>query len=197
MSMNSLADDAIAWQKYRIALYQFVLKRVNDASTADDIVQNVLVKVYTHLDTLKDHGKLRQWMYQIARNTIVDYYREYQPAEELPDSLPVSNAVIDNVEAEVAQCILPFIEKLPPHYRQAVMLSEIKGLTQKAVAKRQGISLSGAKSRVQRGRKMLKTMLLECCQFEFDHRGSIIDYESDENCGERGCTSSRVANQAS
>jgi RNA polymerase sigma-70 factor (ECF subfamily) len=69
------------------------------------------------------------------------------------------------------------IERLPDHYRQAVMLSEIEGLKQREVAIKQGISLSGAKSRVQRGRKMLKEMLMAGCHFEFDHRGTVIDYQ--------------------
>ena len=66
---------------------------------------------------------------------------------------------------------------LEEHYRQALMMSEMEGLTQKEVAKKEGLSLSGAKSRVQRGREMVKEMLLDCCRFEFDHRGSVMDHE--------------------
>lgn len=77
-------------------------------------------------------------MYQIARNTIVDHYRKYQPVEELPDSVPVLKATTDDdVESEIAGCTVPFIQKLPPAYRQAVMLSEIKGITQREVAEKQ------------------------------------------------------------
>ena len=195
MSEKPPTNDSIAWKAYRTNLHQFVLKRVNDPSTADDIVQDVLVKVYTHLDTLDDRDKLRQWMYQIARNTIVDYYRKHQPVEALPDSLPALKSTTDeDVEAEIARCIVPFIEKLPPHYRQAVMLSEIRGITQRKVAEKQGISLSGAKSRIQRGRKMIKAMLLECCQFGLDYRGKIINYESEGNCCEAKCDSPPLAN---
>jgi RNA polymerase sigma-70 factor, ECF subfamily len=69
------------------------------------------------------------------------------------------------------------IQLLPENYREAVILSELKGLTQKEVARLQGTSLSGAKSRVQRGRSLLKNMLAECCRLEFDHRGRLCDYE--------------------
>ena len=82
------------------------------------------------------------------------------------------------------------IESLPEHYRQALMLSEIKGMTQKEVAVREGLSLSGAKARVQRGRAMLKKTLLACCDFEFDRKGNVIDYNGKDgscnncnNCG--------------
>ena len=81
-------------------------------------------------------------------------------------------------------CLLPMIRALPETCREAVMLSEIEGLTQKEVAARQGLSLPGAKTRVQRGRAMMKQMLLGCCHFEFDSRGTVIDYEGkDGRCG--------------
>ena len=69
------------------------------------------------------------------------------------------------------------IQLLPENYREAVILSELKGLTQKEVAQVQGTSLSGAKSRVQRGRALLKEMLADCCRLEFDHSGRLCDYE--------------------
>jgi RNA polymerase sigma-70 factor, ECF subfamily len=75
------------------------------------------------------------------------------------------------------------IQQLPEHYREAVILSELQGLTQKEVAKVQGTSLSGAKSRVQRGRALLKNMLDDCCRLEFDHRGRLCGYERKN----RGC----------
>jgi RNA polymerase sigma-70 factor (ECF subfamily) len=67
------------------------------------------------------------------------------------------------------------IYSLPEPYRDAVVLTELEGLTQRELANRLGISLSGAKSRVQRGRAQLKQMLDECCTFEFDRRGKVID----------------------
>jgi RNA polymerase sigma-70 factor (ECF subfamily) len=77
------------------------------------------------------------------------------------------------------------IRNLPEHNRQALMLSEIEGLRQKEVAAKQGVSLPGAKARIQRGRAMMKKMLLECCQFEFDHQGKAIDYEEKgQGCGD-------------
>lgn len=85
-------------------------------------------------------------------------------------------------QRELARCLTPFIEELPAHYRQAVMLAELQGLTQREVASKLGLSVSGAKSRVQRARQKLQTMLLECCRLEFDRRGGVADYESKGNC---------------
>ena len=104
--------------------------------------------------------------------------------DELPESLsgPEFDPG-DKTRQEIGSWFEPMMQSLPEHYREALLMSEIEGLTQKEVALKQGISLSGAKSRVQRGRSMLKDILLDCCQFEFDHLGNVIDYEEkDETC---------------
>ena len=77
--------EATAWQVHRDALYRFVLQRVRDQASAEDIVQEVLVKAYTRQGTLKEPSKLRPWLYQITRNAIIDYYRLQKPSEAVPD----------------------------------------------------------------------------------------------------------------
>ncbi|MFN8488494.1 MAG: RNA polymerase sigma factor SigZ [Caldilineaceae bacterium] len=172
-------NDTSVWQAYRTSLYHFVRTRVVEPADAEDIVQDVLVKAYTALATLKDDTKLRPWLYQIARNAIIDFYRQHQPLAALSDALPVVAATMDESnEVEFAQCLTPLIAQLPPDYRQAIILAELQGLTQQAVATAQGLSLSGAKSRVQRGRKLLKALFLQCCQVELDRRGGIIDCQT-------------------
>ena len=85
---------------------------------------------------------------------------------------------------------IPFIRGavagLPEPYREALLLTEYEGLTQQQLAERVGISLSGAKSRVQRGREKLKQILLDCCHVELDRRGGIIDYQGQCDCCANG-----------
>lgn len=172
------------WRAYRAGLYRFVLGRVGDEAVAEDIVQDVLVRAYARRDTLRDHGKFRQWLYQIARNAIVDHYRTRKPMEELPDGLADEEAEArDDVEKELARCLKPLVDDLPSHYRQVVVLSEFKGFTQKEIASKLELSVSGAKSRVQRARKMLEAMFLECCLLEFDRRGVVTSCEPKKECG--------------
>ena len=141
------------WEAYRARLHRFVLARVRDETAAEDIVHDVLARAYARRDTLRDHRKLGQWLYQIARNAIADHYRRRRPTEELPvglaDQEPDESG---EAQRELARCLTPFIEELPAHYRQAVMLAELQGLTQREVASKLGLSVSGAKSRVQRAR---------------------------------------------
>ncbi len=177
-----MTDLESIWKAYYRNLHAFVQKRVKDASVADDLLQDIFLKVYTKLDGLQSEERLASWLYQIARNVLIDHFRKQRPIGELPDSL--SGLEADPVQAarqELADCLLPMIQKLPAPYQEAVMLSEIEGVAQKEVAVRQQLSLSGAKSRVQRGRGLLKTMLSECCRLEFDHRGALTDYESHSN----------------
>ena len=119
----------------------------------------------------------------LTRNTIIDYYRlqgrarmqTFEMPEDLPEEVPIDDAVED-----IASCLSHMIDDLPERYRQAITLTEYDGLSQRGISEQLGLSLSGAKSRIQRARGKLKDMLLECCHFEFDRLGHIIDYQSKE-----------------
>jgi RNA polymerase sigma-70 factor, ECF subfamily len=163
-------------------LYRFVVKRVRDREAAEDIVQEVLVKAYSRQGTLKEPSKLRPWLYQITRNAIVDYYRSQRPSEAVPDNLIHDDIGEEGnrTQRELAHCLVTLLDELPHPYRQALRLAEFEGATQREVASRLGLSLSGAKSRVQRARKMLCGALLECCRIELDRRGGVVDYETRE-----------------
>ncbi|HEX6160949.1 MAG TPA: RNA polymerase sigma factor SigZ [Thermoanaerobaculia bacterium] len=173
------------WQAHRAALHRFVLGRVGDRDTAEDIVHDVLLRGWAQREKLRDESKLLAWLHRMTRNAIVDHYRARRPSEELPEDLVAPGDETDAVR-ELASCLTPLIARLPESYRGAIELSEIEGLTQQETAQRLGISLSGAKSRVQRGRAKLQEMLLACCEVERDHRGAIVDYEPKTRC-ERRC----------
>lgn len=173
------------WREYHAGLRAFIKKRIPDDAAADDVLQNVFLKMNAGLTSLKDETKLTSWLYQTTRNAIIDHFRSQKPAEELPEWLPQPETDPgDQVTRELSACLKPMIQRLPKAYREAVILSELKGLKQQDVADAQGISLAGAKSRVQRGRAQLGKMLAECCRLEFDHQGRLCDYErKDRDCG--------------
>lgn len=166
------------WRTYHGGLRGFILSRVDDESLADDILQDVFVRIQSGLGGLRQGNRISGWIYRITRNAIIDHYRSRREFVELPEDLAAPREETGNrLKRDFAECIAPLIQSLPEGTRQAVELSEIEGLTQKQVAQRQGISLSGAKSRIQRGRAMIKDMLTACCRIEFDHRGTAIDYQ--------------------
>ena len=179
------------WSQFATRLRFFIRRRVADDASTDDILQNVFVKIQQRLESLRSVAKLEAWVHQIARNAIVDHFRTRRPEEPLPEDLAQPMADPSGDEAERAALLAAFrrmITQLPERYRTAIQLSEIDGISQRELATRLGISLSGAKSWVQRGRAMLKDMLLDCCRFEFDRRGGILDCEprkrtTCEECG--------------
>ena len=176
------------WRDIRGSLRVFIAKRVANEAEIEDILQEVFLRVHRRLDRLNDPDRLVAWLYQIAHNAVIDYYRSPERRRELPvglagdlernvpASLPVGDAS-GRLRMELAACLRPMLDRLSTDYRQAVTMVELEGLTQQAAAKRLGLSVSGMKSRVQRGRKQLKQLLDECCVIELDRRRGIKDYE--------------------
>ncbi len=179
----------IIWQECGTSLKAFIQKRVPDEAIAEDILQDVFLKIQSQIGTLQDVRKSRYWLFRITRNTITDYYRTRRTTVELPDTLLSSTFTADpEVIEELTPCIRTLVDRLPEKYREAVILTAYQGLTQKEMSEELGISLTGAKSRVQRAREKLKTMLLDCCRFELDRRGKVIDYEPN-CCADSPCVS--------
>jgi RNA polymerase sigma-70 factor (ECF subfamily) len=168
----------VLWRDYQDKLLGFIRSRVKSTDVAEDILQDVFIKIQKSLPTLQNTERMESWIYQIVRNAVIDHYRARMAFEEVPQSLAAPEQD-EEVQAryEISTCLMPMLETLPPPYRDALRLSEIDGLKQKQVAEALGLSLSGAKSRVQRGRAMVKDLLIGCCRFERDHRGAIVGYE--------------------
>ena len=177
------------WRDYRTKLQGFIHSRVSDPSAAEDILQDVFLRTHSNLKNLKQEQKLQSWIFGIARNAIVDHYRQQRPMEAIPENLQASEEGEAVAHQELVACLEPMIQALPEPYRQALQLAEIEGLPQKELAARENISLSGAKSRVQRGRAMVKEMLLDCCHLEFDQNGKVVDYERNQGACTPKCDS--------
>jgi RNA polymerase sigma-70 factor, ECF subfamily len=171
------------WHEYQSRLAAFIRSKVAE-DVVDDLLQDVFMKIHLRIGSLKDDARLESWLYQITRNAITDYYRTKRASEELPDWLEQSQPVEEeSIRKELSACLESMVRELPDKYRNAVQLSEIENRTQKDVAEQEGISLSGAKSRVQRGRILLKIMLNDCCQFEINQKNQVLSYEKKEgNC---------------
>lgn len=175
------------WHEFADRLRNFIRSRVADPQTTEDILQDVFMKIQARLESLKDPGKLEGWIYLIARNAVIDHYRTRKETVEVPETLAAEPDTQDGDVAELKAAFRRMVLNLPEPYREALVLTEFEGLTQQQLADRQGISLSGAKSRVQRGREQLKQMLHECCTFEFDRRGKVIDCSPRAKAGCQEC----------
>ena len=164
------------WTEFGERLRSFIAVRVGNQSDAEDILQDVFLRVYAHLDTLADEQRLMTWVYQIARNAIVDHHRRRRPMAPLPEAIAAPEAPPDDLIPELLPGLATMLGRLSPEDQQALILTEVEGLTQREVADRLGLSLSGAKSRVQRARKKLRHAFVECCRVELDRLGGVASY---------------------
>jgi len=171
--MNSTLEHI--WNELAGKLREFIRRRVADDAEAEDILQDVLLKVARRPDELPAPEKLQGWLFLIARNTIIDRHRTRRETVAVPETLPIEAEAAPEELDGLKSSFRRMIHSLPGPYREAILLTEIEGLSQVELAQRLGISVSGAKSRVQRGRQQLKEMLLDCCEFEFDRRGRVFD----------------------
>jgi RNA polymerase sigma-70 factor, ECF subfamily len=169
------------YRAYRTQLLAFVRRRVDSPQVAEDILQDVFLKLLAKGDTVKNKGSLRGWLYQVTRNAIIDHWRHTRHHETVSDELPAEEGG-SPAARELAQCLQPLIEALPPTYREALQQSEIQEIPLKQVAKAQGISLPGVKSRIQRGRRKLKAMLLDCCRVEVAQTGQVVGFDARSKC---------------
>ena len=166
------------WTELDEVLRAFILSKVKDSNLADDLLQESLIKIHLNLHRLKSQEKLMNWAFQIARNVIIDHYKLikrgiYEGEAALPDEEDCDESTFTQ---DLATWIPEAIKLLPEKYRQAIYLTEIVGMTQKEMAEKLGLSLSGAKSRVQRGREKLKDIVLQCCEVVTDKYGNVLDY---------------------
>jgi RNA polymerase sigma-70 factor (ECF subfamily) len=169
----------LLWDQYSRRLRAFIRTRVGNDADAEDILQEVFIRMHRNLCCLPESEWHRpeRWIYQITRHLIIDQYRRRHELEVLSENLPAQPDLPEaDPQALLALSLRELIDQLPEPYRQALILTEYQGLSQKQLAERIGISLSGAKSRVQRAREKLRDLLLRCCHFEFDRRGHIVEF---------------------
>lgn len=176
--MESL--DITTWNQITTELRHFVYKKVRDREVANDIVQDVFLKVQAKIGQLRESEKIAGWIFQITRHTITDYFRSKEKTLSVPELQWESDA--QDLNDCVAFCLNKLVYTLPEKYREAVVLAEIENLSQIELAERLHISYSGAKSRVQRGRQMLKEKLHELYTIETDTYGNIIVCENKASC---------------
>jgi RNA polymerase sigma-70 factor, ECF subfamily len=180
------------WEAFSVPLHRFIRQRVPDPHSAEDILQDVFLKIHTRIDSLHQQDRIAAWIYQIARNAIADHYRARRPTTDLPETLVAPDAMLEeDVVRELLPCVAAMVDALPETYREALRLTEYEGLSQKALSEQLGISFSGAKSRVQRARPKIKQQLLDCCHFELDHAGRIMDYQPHCTCCAGGACESQ------
>lgn len=174
---------ALVWQQYGDNLRAMLRAKIGNHADAEDLLQDILIKSYQQLPNLKDQAKLKPWLTSVARNAIIDHYRHNGRQPDLSKESLWYEADEASILDELSQCIRPFIDALPAETAALIKAVDLQGASQKQLAVQQGLSYSGLKSRVQRGRQQLRQLYQECCQMELDHRGQPMDCAPNNGCG--------------
>jgi RNA polymerase sigma-70 factor (ECF subfamily) len=168
------------WQDVAERIRPFVARRIAPTEV-DDVLQDVFVRVQRGLASLRDEERFTSWLFQIARNSVAEHQRARArhpiPATPPEDDQPAPEDDDDREAARsLSACVSLFVAQLRSPYREAVTLVELEGLTAREAAEMVGISVSGMKSRVQRGREQLRELFDQCCEIALDARGKVTDY---------------------
>lgn len=161
--------------EYRMILARFIQSRVKDPVDSEELLSEVMMKIYKHCEQLESIRNTEAWLVTIARNSINDYFRDRQKHFRLENIEPIVIEEEPDLTESLSRCVPALLMKLPPKYAQPLIQYELEGISQKTLAGQYKMSESGLKSRVQRGRKMLKELFKECC-------GQLMDLK--EECKE-------------
>jgi len=188
-----------AWSQLEHQLRPFISRRVSSPADADDVLQDVFLRMQRALPSLRDDQRFGPWVYQVTRSAIAQFRRqaarhpltpEASPAER--DAEPAEASDSPDLDCPIGEHIAPFVAALPSPYREALTLTELEGLTQKDAAAMLGISLPAMKSRVLRGRERLRASLEACCEIALDARGGIVGFSQRSDAAiPPGCCSNR------
>ena len=170
------------WREYRQGLQRFLQSRIASPADAEDVLQDILIKSHQHLHTLTRENSIKPWLFQIAHRAIIDFYRKRgRQGDIAADDLWYDETESDDIHDALLQCMTPFINALPEDNAALLNAVDLQHVKQKDLAKNLGISYSTLKSRVQKSRQLLRDVFNECCEFEMDADGNIVDYQQRDN----------------
>ncbi|MGB0895749.1 MAG: sigma-70 family RNA polymerase sigma factor [Flavobacteriaceae bacterium] len=161
------------WRNYHTDVFRFIFSRVKNEQVTHDLTQETFIKAHVNLHKLQDASKVKSWMFAIARNTTLDYFRQNHNtvdvnAFDLVDDLP------DDGNHSVKDCLPGIIKNLPKKYRTPLFLSDIKGMKQAQIAEQLHLPLATVKSQIQRARKLIKKGYVDCCDFVENEKGQLV-----------------------
>jgi RNA polymerase sigma-70 factor (ECF subfamily) len=171
------------WTDHHKQLQGFILAKVNSEDACNDILQDVFMRIHLNLHKLEKPERIQQWVFQISRNAINDHFRKQKLFANVEDVDLEDPSLGLNSNGKFAKCMSSFIKDLPKKYQEAITKVEIENMSQLNFAKQLNISYSGAKSRVQRAKELLKSYFLECCNVNTDKYGNIISLKGPSKCG--------------
>ncbi len=185
-----MTDTKIIWNTYSEDIKRFILSKTKDASIVDDLLQEVFIKVHTKVSHVQDVKKIRSWLFTVANNTIMDYFRTmnknqvYVGIDIAENNLAdVNDQTADFYEHSEQDCLYEIIKNLDKKYRTPLLMADIQGYKQQQIAKVLKLPLPTVKSQIQRARKLIAQGFMDCCGYELNDKGLLVgEIKSNEDC---------------
>ncbi len=163
------------WKSYHYDLLKFIISKVKDSSVADDILQETFIKIHTKLPTLQDSSKIKPWVFSIARNSVLDFFRISKNNISFEDFEEIEKEEEENLTDHSAHdCLRGILINLSKKYRQPLFLYDIKGMKQSEIATQLHLTLPTVKSQIRRARKQIAQGFMDCCGFVMNENGQLI-----------------------
>jgi len=166
------------WKELAGPVRGYLRKQTGSDADADDLLQEVFLRIHRNVCHLKDTSKLQGWVYRIAHNVVISQVRSRKhriPAEVDPDTMSDGSEPSGRDAIDLTPTLRRFMQQLPAIYREPLIRQEFQGQSLQEISEELGLTLTATKSRVRRGRTQLREMLDRCCRFEFDRRGKVIE----------------------
>jgi RNA polymerase sigma-70 factor, ECF subfamily len=161
-----------AWEQHHAEIRRYLVHRASDADLADDLLQDVFLKALRqgrHFCTLDNP---RAWLFEVARNSLVDHVRRRKASVALPEDLAGEKDDVAPVD-ELAGCVERSLLRLSPEDRDVLRRCDLDGMKLQQYADVNGLTLPAVKSRIQRARRRMRETMVENCQVRFDDAGQV------------------------
>ena len=162
----------VAWRAHHREIKTYLLHRLSDPATADDLLQDVFLRTLRHGQAFCRIDNQRAWLFEVARNAVTDQLRAAKPQVELPDDLPQDVLQPEPVDA-LAGCMERVLNELAEADADVIRRCDLQGMKLQAYADARGLTLPGVKSRIQRARRRMQDMIVRNCQVQFDEAGRV------------------------
>lgn len=164
-----------AWKQHAPELRSWLRRRLSRPQDVDDMMQDLFMKALRQGNKFCDVANARAWLFEVARNVLADRFKIKRELVELPDDLSLEVEDLDAVDLLTA-CLPRVLSELNPTDREAIALCDLEGMSQADYAKKTGLGLSAAKSRLQRARQKMREQMTQACQVKFDDYGHVEDF---------------------
>lgn len=170
--MNCLTT---AWTAHAAELRAWLRHRTGNTALADDLLQDLFLKALRQGERFCELHNARAWLFEVARNLLADHLRVAHTQVPLPEDLVAQTEDLDTVD-QLTRCLPRVLSELSADDREAITLCDLQGMSQADFAKLKELSLSAAKSRVQRARVRLRTQMSQACQVSMADSGIVSDF---------------------